>query len=237
LANIRAKAVLKWSAVVLIGLPLLYLLAAVAGAFIPRNAGWTEPAEGVQIFVRTNGVHADVVLPAQAEGIDWYELLPPEHVRNPAAAGGWVGIGWGQREFYLETERWADLTVRTAVRALTGGDPLMHVGHLSQPRPSGMNRPLRLSPEAYRRMAEAIQRSFQRAEDGSAIPLTGEGYGEHDTFYEAHGTYHAFRTSNQWTSDILARAGVTIGIWTPFEQGIMWRFRDEPDEQDRIQTR
>lgn len=237
MAKARTNSVLKWTAVVLLGLPLLYLLAALAGALIPRNAGWTEPDEGVRIFVRTNGVHADVVLPAQAEGIDWYELLPPEHVRNPGAADGWVGIGWGQREFYLETEAWADLTARTAVRALTGGDPLMHVGHLSEPRASSANRPLRLSPDAYRRMAEAIRRSFERGPDGAALPLTGEGYADHDTFYEAHGTYHAFRTSNQWTGDILAHAGVRIGVWTPFEQGIMWRFRDEPDEHDRPEAR
>jgi uncharacterized protein (TIGR02117 family) len=217
--------------------PLLYILAALAGALIPRNAGWEEPTGGVQIFVRTNGVHADVVLPAQAEGIDWYEIVPPEHVRDPGAAGGWIGVGWGQREFYLETERWADLTVRNAVRALTGGNTLMHVGHLLQPHPSAIYRPLRVSPDAYRRMAEAIARSFERGVEGNVVPLIGEGYGDHDTFYEARGTYHALRTSNQWTSDVLAYAGVTIGVWTPFEQGIMWRFRAGADEHDRLQTR
>jgi uncharacterized protein (TIGR02117 family) len=229
----RGRSLLRWTLAALLALPLLYFLAAFAGALIPRNAGWTEPDEGVQIFVRTNGVHADVVLPAQAEGIDWYALLPPDDVRNPDAAGGWVGIGWGQREFYLETERWTDLTARTALRALTGGDPLMHVAHLSEPRTSSANRPLRISPDAYRRMAEAIRRSFQSDAEGNAIALTGEGYADHDTFYESHGTYHAFRTSNQWTSDILAHAGVRIGVWTPFEQGIMWRFRDEPYEHGR----
>jgi uncharacterized protein (TIGR02117 family) len=237
MAKTRARTILLGTLAILLAIPLLYFLAALAGALIPRNAGWEEPQQGVQIFVRTNGVHADFVVPAQAEGIDWYELAPPEHVRSPEAAGGWVGIGWGQREFYLETERWADLTVRTAVRALTGGDPLMHVGHLSQPRPSSMNRPLRISPEAYRQMAEAIRRSFERDAEGNTIPLLGEGYADHDTFYEAHGTYHAFRTSNQWTADILAYAGVTIGAWTPFEQGIMWRFRDEADEHDRLDAR
>jgi uncharacterized protein (TIGR02117 family) len=65
--------------------------------------------------------------------------------------------------------------------------------------------------------------------EGRARPLVGEGYGDHDTFYEAHGRYHAFRTSNQWTADILAQAGVRIGVWTPFDRGIMWRFRTGPD--------
>lgn len=201
------------------------MLAALAGALIPRNVGCEEPAQGVLVFVRTNGVHADVVLPARAAGVDWYDLLPPEHVRNPALAGGWVGIGWGQREFYLETERWADLTARNAVRALLGGGALMHVGHLPQPSASALHRPLRISPDAYRRMAEAVARSFERDLQGRPVPLVGEGYADNDVFYEARGTYHAFRTSNQWTADMLAHAGVRVGIWTPFEQSIMWRFR------------
>jgi uncharacterized protein (TIGR02117 family) len=231
------KRALKWIAAILVAVPLLYLVAAVAGALVPRNAGWSEPDEGVLVFVRTNGVHADLVMPAQGHGGDWLSLLPPEHVRDPASAGGWIAIGWGQREFYLETERWADLTARTAVRALTGGDPLMHVAHLGPPTPSATHRPLRLTDAAYARMREAVARSFRRAEGGGAIPLPGEGYADNDTFYEAHGTYHAFRTSNQWTSDILAYAGVRIGAWTPFEQGIMWRFRDEADERDRAAMR
>jgi uncharacterized protein (TIGR02117 family) len=230
----RVVRVLKWMAILVAGPLLLYLTAAVVGALVPRNAGWSEPDRGVQIFVRTNGVHADLVLPAQTEVSDWYRFLPPEHIRNPAAARGWIGIGWGQREFYLETVEWADLTARVAARALTGGDALMHVGHLGRPRPSPSYRPLRISPEAHRELVSAIAASFERGPDGEAIPLRGEGHSMHDTFYEARGTYHAFRTSNQWTSNMLARAGVTIGLWTPFEQGIMWRFRVEADEYDRL---
>jgi uncharacterized protein (TIGR02117 family) len=143
-----------WRAVAaLLGIVLLYVLAAVIGGLIPRNADWREPDEGVELFVRTNGVHADLVLPAQAEGIDWHNLFPPEHIRAPGRAQGWIGIGWGQREFYLETERWADLTVRTAARALTGGDPLFHIAHLSRPEPSSRHRPLRVTPDSYLRMA------------------------------------------------------------------------------------
>jgi uncharacterized protein (TIGR02117 family) len=202
----------------------LYVLAALVGALVPRNAGWQEPPEGVLIWVRTNGVHADVVLPAQASGVDWYALLPPAHIPEPALAQGWVGIGWGQREFYLHTPTWADLTVRTAVRALAGGETLMHVTHLPRPSPNRWYRPVRVEPERYRRLAIAIAADFERDAAGQPIPLIGAGYSEYDVFYEAHGSYHAFRTSNQWTGEMLAIAGVTIGVWTPFEQSILWRF-------------
>lgn len=198
--------------------------AVIAGALLPRNAGWHQPAAGIEIFVRTNGVHADLVLPAAALGIDWYTLAPPEHAADPFVADGWIAIGWGQREFYLETPTWADLRIGTALNALTGGDALMHVEHGSRPPQDAWHRPLRIDSAGYRRMANAIGRSFALA-DGRSQPLPDRGYTSTDVFYEAEGLYHAFRTSNQWTADMLAEAGVTIGVFTPFEQSFMWRFR------------
>jgi uncharacterized protein (TIGR02117 family) len=214
-------------ALALVALPLLYLATAVGGALVPRNRGWEEPSQGVLIYVRNNGVHVDLVLPASAAGLDLHRLVPPSHIADAQAARGWVAFGWGQREFYLETPRWADLTARNAARAVFGGDALMHVEHVGQPRSSAEARPLRLERQAYRRLVAAIRSGFAIGEDGRAIPLPGTGYADNDVFYEAVGHYSALRTSNQWTADVLADAGVKIGLWTPFAQGIMWRFRKD----------
>lgn len=224
-ATIRSTA--RWlfrTGLVLLAIPAAYAVAALYGALLPRNAEWREPERGTEIFVRTNGIHSDLLLPARNAGVDWYALLPPGHAADPAAAEGWVAVGWGQRDFYLRTETWADLEPGIAVRAMLGGDALMHVGHHGRPQSSDAIRPVRLEPEGYRRMAAAIDATFRRERDGYPVPLRGSGYGRHDVFYEAEGVYHALRTSNQWTADMLAAAGVRIGVWTPFEQGIMWRF-------------
>lgn len=208
---------------------LLYLAAAIAGSLIPRNASWEEPPDGILIFVRNNGIHADLVLPASAAGIELYELAPPGHVGNPARVRGWVAFGWGQREFYLETQRWSDLTVRNAARAVLGGRALMHVEHLGRPQPSDRFRPLRLDDDTYRRLVATISRGFQRGQDGRPVVLPGSGYGGSDVFYEANGHYNAGNTSNQWAADALAGAGVEVGVWTPLAQGLMWWF-PEPAE-------
>lgn len=220
--NARRVAVLVVGA--LAAVAAVYVGAAVVGGLLPRNPGWRPPDAGVELYVRTNGVHSELVLPARAAGIDWYVLLPPAHVRDPGSAGGWVAVGWGQREFYLETRTWADLDVMTALRAILGGEALIHVEHLSRPRASEAQRPLCVRPHEYRRIAAFIAERLQRDAGGRPIPLRGSGYAERDVFYEAEGRYHPFRTSNQWTADALAAGGVKVGVFTPFEQGLMWRF-------------
>lgn len=214
---------------------LLYLAAALAGSLIPRNASWEEPSGGVLIFVRNNGIHVDLVLPASAAGLDLHRLVPPGHVGNPADARDWVAFGWGQREFYLETQRWSDLKVRNVARALFGGPALMRVEHLGLPQPSDRSRPLRLDDDAYRRLVAAIATGFKRGQDGSPMVLPGSGYGRSDIFYEAVGRYDVFNTSNQWAADALARAGVEVGIWTPFAQGLM-RWFPEPAQVAEFET-
>ena len=159
-------------------------------------------------------------------------MLFRSDISDPGRAGGWVAFGWGQREFYLETPRWADLTAQNAIRSVIGGEPLLHIEHLGRPRISPETRAIRLDPEAYRRLVASIERYFILDQSRRTIPLRGRGYGPNDIFYEARGRYSALKTSNQWTSDRLAEAGVEIGIWTPFAQGILWRYRGEPDVAD-----
>nr|MBF0684886.1 TIGR02117 family protein [Pseudomonas sp.] len=227
----RIWRILRAALLTLLALPSLYLLGAVAGAWVPRNANWEEPSHGVLVFVRSNGVHVDLVLPAVSAGHDLYRWVPPEHVAGPGTAQGWIAFGWGQREFYLETPHWSDLTVVNAARAVFGGDAVMHVEHVHRPRPSADTRPLRLEQQAYSRLVAHIANSFAVGSDGRPVPLVETGYGHTDIFYEATGHYSAIRTSNQWASDVMAGAGVKVGVWTPFAQGIMWRFRSaaEPD--------
>lgn len=231
-ARRRWAVALRGALLLVVAIPLAYLTAAAIGSLVPRNADWDEPRQGVLIFVRTNGVHADIVLPASAAGINLYRLVPPADISEPARAGGWVAVGWGQREFYLETPRWADLTVENAMRSVIGGDALMHIEHLVQPRSSPEMRAIRLDPQAYHRLVASMARYFVLDQSRRTVPLRGRGYGPNDMFYEARGRYSALTTSNQWTSDRLAEAGVETGVWTPFVQGILWRYRGEPEASD-----
>lgn len=209
---------------ILIALPLLYLSGGALGSAIPANPGWEEAEDGVTIFVRTNGVHTWLMVPTLAEGVDWRPLADPGHIPNPLYAGDYIAFGYGNRDFYLNTPTWADLTVPTALAAAFGQGPaLMHVDHVWHPRSDEFQRPVRLSPDQYRLLAAHIRQGFDLDAAGRPIPLLGRGYGPSDVFYEGRGLYNLARTCNEWTGEGLRAAGVRTGIWTPFASGIMWR--------------
>ena len=208
----------------LIAVPLLYFAAALVGGLVPANPGWHEARQGVTIFVRTNGVHTWIMVPANAAGVDWRPIAPAADIRDPRYAGNYLAIGFGNRDFYLNTPTWGDLTVRRAFAAFFGGGPtLLHVIHIDHPQPGPDQRPIRISHEQYRRLAGFIQERFRLDPGGRPIPLLGRGYGPDDMFYEANGGYSFILTCNEWTGRALRQAGVRTGLWTPLNQSIMWR--------------
>lgn len=226
MVNSKRKRLATWTkrgVQCLFAIPLLYILAAIVGALIPANGGWQPPPRGVNILIRTNGIHTSIVVPVKAVGVDWGRLIRPSHLQRFDLAGDHLAFAWGHREFYLATPTWSHLRAEVAARALSGrGGTLMHVEHLLRPQPDPDQRAILLTPDQYRQLSSFILASFRLAPDG--MPIAMAGYGASDSFYEARGRYDLFRTSNEWTGAALRRAGIRIGIWTPFAQSIMWRF-------------
>ena len=223
----RRRRRIRWPARIALGvlaIPLLYLFAALIGALIPVNADWREPEQGVTVYIANNGVHADLVLPANAEGLDWRPLLPQSDAANVPAKSEWIAFGAGERRVYLETPTWGDLTIETAAIALTGGERVMHVQWTANPAYSA--REMRLTPEQYRRLWASIRSEFELSPDGKPIRIDHPGYGFGDAFYNGKGKANAISTCNQWSADRLRVAGVGAPLWSPFVQGLVWRYRD-----------
>jgi len=209
----------------IVAVPLLYFLAAVIFGIIPANVAFHQPARGITILVRSNGVHTWIVMPKVTEEMDWRPYASPRHLDDPRWGNAdHVAIGYGNREFYLNTPNWGDLSPRTAALALFGSGPtLLHVEHVDRPRDEERQRPIRITRDQYRRLAGFIQMRFRLDSGGRPIPVLGRGYGPGDMFYEASGGYSFVMTCNEWTGRALRAAGVRTGLWTPFEQSIMWR--------------
>lgn len=207
-----------------IGAGLLYAVAAVAGA-LPFTVPEPPDGETVTIYVHSNGVHVDIVMPMQALGVDWRRDLGPEAFpfADPALAA-YVGIGWGDRDFYLNTPSWADLTIGRAMGALfMSKGSLVHVTLWGgAPAIGPRTRPVVLGEVQYLRLVAALRAAFDRDPSGRVRPIDGYRYTAGDAFFEGVGTYSAFLTCNEWAAARLREAGVAVGIWSPFPFGIMW---------------
>ena len=205
-------------AAALAALLIAYGLAGLIGGALPAHPDWRPPADGVEIFVESNGVHTGLVLPKQAAGVDWRDIFPPGHLADPRF-GGWdhLAIGWGERTFYLETPHWADVRPTTVLAAALGSRrTLLHVEHVPRPIADAHIRRIMLRPDEYRRLAAFIRAAL--APGAARYP----GYGRDDVFYESNGHYSALRTCNAWTGDALRQAGIRIGRWTPFPATLLW---------------
>lgn len=201
----------------LLALVTAYLLAAWIGSSIPRNTDWREPDSGIVILVGDNGVHTELVLPLVNGIKDWRADFPARELAEPGLPYTHVALSWGEREVFLNTPTWADLTPATVFGAITGGDALLHVAHYVRPAPSADYRPIRLTPAQYGRLVKVLEADILPREKRAQYA----GYFRHDAFYDAPGRYTWRMTCNQWTSDRLAAAGVKIGRWTPLAGGVM----------------
>jgi uncharacterized protein (TIGR02117 family) len=211
---------LKRATLLFFGATALYLGAALIGSYWPANPDWHETPDGITIYVETNGHHTGIVIPVAAAGIDLSLTFRPTDLGDKRLAGNWLGVGWGDRDFYLNTPTWADLSPRTALSALIGsGRTLLHVDHLDQPYPGDDQRAVRISRAEYTRLIAQIMGSLKRGEDGRPVAIPG--YADRDLFYEAKGHYSLLRTCNGWTAETLAGAGIKAPLWTPFSGGVM----------------
>lgn len=220
---------LAWALAVLLALPLAYLAAAVVLGLSAVNRDWRPSAEeagGIPVWLRTNGVHADLVLPAQ-EPFDFTREFPRialiDLAREPSLLPfNWIAFGWGDRAFYLNTPTWADLDAGVAWRALTAQGPsAMHVEYVRRPEDYD-TRLLWLSEDEYARLVAFVRAGFRRDAGGLPIRIDHPGYFATDAFYEGLGSYSALLTSNDWVRRGFAQAGVRTARWAPFDRALLW---------------
>ena len=202
---------------VLIGVCLLYLAAAFVCSYIPTRPEKHEGPLPHTLYVHSNGVHTDMILPL--------ELLPPDLTRQLAPVPGtrYLGIGWGDKGFYLDTPTWADLKFSTAFRAMVLKSPTaMHVTHYSRLGDDWYAFPI--NQQQLEVFHEYLWASFQTSTPHTIVPIPDSGYTPRDFFYEANGNYQAFQTCNEWVNDALKLMNVKTAVWSPFDWGILrWR--------------
>lgn len=204
---------------------MLYLGAAWLLGNISANETRTRTHDqNITIFISSNGVHTDIVLPMKNAIFDWHSQINPQDTAGGTQTQAqYVSIGWGDRGFYLDTPTWADLTASTAFKAAFGlSGSALHISYLPQEPSINENTvALHISESEYRQLVAQILPSFARDARGNTQLIPHKHYAQNDAFYEANGRYSLFHTCNTWTNERLKNSNLPAVKWTPFANGIM----------------
>jgi uncharacterized protein (TIGR02117 family) len=209
----------------LITLVLVYLIVAYCLSRITVNKE-LGAASDVAIYITTNGVHTDLVLPVKHKQMDWSKEIKFSNTAINDTTMEYVGMGWGDKGFYLETPKWSDLKFSIAFKAAFGlGTTAIHTTFYKNLQESKSCKKIIISNEQYLRLVNYITNSLKKDSAGHVIKIfTNANYGNTDAFYEAKGSYSLLHTCNTWANNGLKRSGQKACLWTPFDTGIFLKY-------------
>jgi len=181
----------------------------------------------VQIYIKTNGVHTDLVVPVKNKQIDWAREIKFSNTRLKDTTMTFLAVGWGDKGFYLQTPTWAELKFSVAFKAAFGlSHTAMHTTFYRELAESETCKKISISQEQYSRLSNYILKSFQTDAGGHVKYInTRANYNDADAFYEANGSYSIFHTCNTWANEGLKISGQKCCLWTPFDNGIFRQYQ------------
>lgn len=203
---------------------LMYGIVITLLSFIPVNSFDSRtliPGKKIEIYLLTNGVHTDVVVPVKNEVFDWSKQVKFTDTKAKDSTAQFMAIGWGDRGFYLETPTWSDLKVSTALKAASGlSSSALHATFYSKMKEGADCKKITLDCNEYHQLIDFISDSFQLNAGKVSKIETKAVYGNNDAFYEAKGSYSLFYTCNSWANQALKAANQKAALWTITDSGI-----------------
>jgi len=208
---------------------LLYISFAYLLFFLPVNSkAAAEGAKELSIYVMSNGVHTDIVVPVKNDIMDWSTMTSFENTQSKDTTFKYAAFGWGDKGFYLQTPQWSDLKFSVAFNAMFHlGSTAMHVDFIHDMHENNNCKKIRISRAQYEKLVGYIKESFKYNEQGRVIQIqhVDAGYGPDDAFYEAKGAYDLFNTCNTWANSALKACDQKACWWTPVDKGILHQYK------------
>ncbi|MES2702811.1 MAG: TIGR02117 family protein [Bacteroidota bacterium] len=183
-------------------------------------------AEDIAIYIKSNGVHTDIVVPVRTPQIDWSREVLFANTGLRDTASQYLALGWGDKGFYLNTPTWADLKFSTAFNAAFGlSTTAIHATYYKAMTEGAQCRKMLISREQYASLITFMRSSFQADASGHLVNIiTKANYGISDAFYEAKGRYSLFYTCNTWANSALKACGQRCCLWTIFDTPIFAKY-------------
>ena len=212
---------------VLVGFMLLFMSSAYCLSRIQVDEEVNAKDE-VEIFIKTNGVHTDIVFPVKNPEINWSSEINYSNTISADTSAQYLGMGWGDKGFYLETPSWAELKPSVAFKAAFAlSSTAIHATFYNKMIENDSCKKILISNEQYVRLVKYVSDSFQKDKNGHFIVIkTNANYGKTDAFYEANGSYSMLHTCNTWANNGLKYCGQKACLWTPFDTGIFSKYNN-----------
>ncbi|HTE24035.1 TIGR02117 family protein [Flavitalea sp.] len=211
---------------IITGLFAFYLLSAFCLSRITVNRD-VKASDDVTIYIKTNGVHADLVVPVKHPQMDWSTQVKFSNTVLNDSTMKWLALGWGDKGFYLQTPTWADLKFSVAFKAAFGlSTTAIHATFYKNLTESKSCKKINISEEQYQVLTKYLLDSFQKDSTGQVKFInTTAKYNNRDAFYEANGKYSLFKTCNTWANTGLKISGQKSCFWTAFDTGIFLKYK------------
>ncbi|MGG7466908.1 TIGR02117 family protein [Chryseobacterium arthrosphaerae] len=212
---------------VILGIVIIYVILGLLIPYIPVSAKDDGQKKEIPIYIYTNGVHTDIVMPVKNDLQDWSAKIPFADTKSKKTDYQYIGIGWGDKGFYLDTPTWADLKFSTAVKAAFWlSDSAMHCTYYRTMKEGEDCKMIMISRGQYENLVKFVEDKFDRDQNGKFMLIpTDAVYGDNDAFYDAKGTYSFLYTCNTWSNNALKAAGQKAALWTPSDFGIFQHYK------------
>ncbi|MBP1165326.1 uncharacterized protein (TIGR02117 family) [Chryseobacterium sp. PvR013] len=212
---------------IILGIVIIYVILGLLIPYIPVSAKDDGQKKEIPIYIYTNGVHTDIVMPVKNDLQDWSQKIPFANTKSKKTDYQYIGIGWGDKGFYLDTPTWADLKFSTAVKAAFWlSDSAMHCTYYNTMKEGDDCKMIMISRSQYQNLVKFVEDKFDRDQNGNFMLIpTNAVYSDNDAFYDAKGTYSFLYTCNTWSNNALKAAGQKAALWTPSDFGIFQHYK------------
>ncbi len=206
------KYILKGILAILL-IPFMYLIISLILTYIPHQFKNQQFIKNETIYLQTNGVHLSIILHKNQ--------LTPNLLKDLKfkEADQYFSFAWGDRNFYLNTPTWTDLTFKNAFIALFLKSPtLIHIT-----RYQNINKnwtAIKIDKSQLSKLHHYLYNSFYLDENHQKVMVEHHLYEANDNFYEAKGSYSLFKTCNTWVNTAFKQSDLKSCLWTPFDFGL-----------------
>ena len=217
---------LIFSFVIFISSILIYLACAFIFSRITIE-GHKEKKAVHTVYLMKSGIHIDFLLPICNEIKDWQEEFPISNTLSKDSTYKKIAIGWGSKDFYMNTPTWDDLTLKIFLISNFGlGSSAIHVKYYTDTLPKDSKiASLKLSANQYKKLVKYIENSLKRSgttKSSFILPKNPKVLSNNDAYYDAGQTYSLLFTCNSWINNGLKTSGQKACLWTPYSQGIFY---------------